>query len=229
MREEAPAASTSGKRPCVICKPREVPFQRSKTDVKHGWIDIGSSQSVCPQREDTPLAHATFRNPNDHLCSQQHCRFVRLYPRRRRGGGNHSPSGPGPLPGRRRRFTTEEKRHFIVEAMSAGQSMSSVGRRHGLSVSLLFRWRRQLDGERRTAASTQDQREPAHGAPGAARLRAHARALARSQDTRARSFAARDVAPRPQPGCCAPGTAGFLGTPLTPFTLGPPPPARGWA
>ena len=61
---------------------------------------------------------------------------------------------PGPLPGRRRRFTTEEKRQFIVEAMSPGHSMSSVGRRHGLSVSLLFRWRRQLDGERRPAPAT---------------------------------------------------------------------------
>jgi transposase len=52
---------------------------------------------------------------------------------------------PGPLPGRRRRFTSEEKRLFITQAMSPGESMSSVGRRHGLSVSLLFRWRRQLD------------------------------------------------------------------------------------
>ncbi|HEY0706724.1 MAG TPA: transposase [Polyangia bacterium] len=64
---------------------------------------------------------------------------------------------PGPLPGRRRRFSAEEKRQFIAEAMSPGQSMSSVGRRHGLSVSLLFRWRRQLDGERRpTPAQDQD-------------------------------------------------------------------------
>jgi transposase len=52
---------------------------------------------------------------------------------------------PGPMPGRRRRFTSEEKRLFITQAMSPGESMSSVGRRHGLSVSLLFRWRRQLD------------------------------------------------------------------------------------
>jgi transposase len=54
---------------------------------------------------------------------------------------------PGPLPGRRRRFTSEEKRLFITQAMSPGESMSSVGRRHGLSVSLLFRWRRQLDSD----------------------------------------------------------------------------------
>jgi transposase len=53
---------------------------------------------------------------------------------------------PGPQPGRRRRFTTEEKRRFLKEASGPGESMSSVGRRHGLSVSLLFRWRRQLEG-----------------------------------------------------------------------------------
>jgi transposase len=58
---------------------------------------------------------------------------------------------PGPLPGRRRRFTSEEKRQFIKQAMAPGESMSSVGRRHGLSVSLLFRWRRQLDGLARAA------------------------------------------------------------------------------
>ena len=56
---------------------------------------------------------------------------------------------PGPLSGRRRRFTNDEKRRFLTEAASAGESMSSVGRRYGLSVSLLFRWRRQLDGEGR--------------------------------------------------------------------------------
>jgi len=53
---------------------------------------------------------------------------------------------PGPLPGRRRRFSNEEKRQFLREANGTGESMSSVGRRYGLSVSLLFRWRRQLEG-----------------------------------------------------------------------------------
>jgi transposase len=53
---------------------------------------------------------------------------------------------PGPQMGRRRRFTNDEKRRFLTEASLPGESMSSVGRRYGLSVSLLFRWRRQLDG-----------------------------------------------------------------------------------
>jgi len=60
---------------------------------------------------------------------------------------------PGPESGRRRRFTTEEKRRFLNEASRPGETISSVGRRYGLSVSLLFRWRRQLQGygARRTA------------------------------------------------------------------------------
>ncbi len=60
---------------------------------------------------------------------------------------NQTQETPGPMPGRRRRFSSEEKRLFITQAMSPGESMSSVGRRHGLSVSLLFRWRRQLGSD----------------------------------------------------------------------------------
>jgi transposase len=60
---------------------------------------------------------------------------------------NQAPEIPGPQPGRRRRFTTDEKRRFLEEAAASGESMSSVGRRYGLSVSLLFRWRRQVDGQ----------------------------------------------------------------------------------
>jgi transposase len=65
---------------------------------------------------------------------------------------NQAPEIPGPQPGRRRRFTTDEKRHFLEEAAANGESMSSVGRRYGLSVSLLFRWRRQVDGQAVTQA-----------------------------------------------------------------------------
>ena len=64
-------------------------------------------------------------------------------------GTDTSVDYPGPLPGRRRRFTNDEKRRFLEEAGANGESMSSVGRRYGLSVSLLFRWRRQLDGAAR--------------------------------------------------------------------------------
>ena len=64
---------------------------------------------------------------------------------------------PGPMAGRRRRFTNEEKRRFLEEAAASGESMSSVGRRYGLSVSLLFRWRRQLDGTTRPNPRTTEE------------------------------------------------------------------------
>ena len=54
---------------------------------------------------------------------------------------------PEPAAGRRRRFTVAEKRRFLSEASRPGETVSSVGRRYGLSVSLLFRWRRQLQGD----------------------------------------------------------------------------------
>jgi transposase len=50
-----------------------------------------------------------------------------------------------PLVGRRRRFSAEEKRALLEEAERPGNSISSVARRHGLSPSLLFRWRRLAD------------------------------------------------------------------------------------
>jgi transposase len=64
---------------------------------------------------------------------------------------------PGPMQGRRRRFTNDEKRKFLDEAAAAGESMSSIGRRYGLSVSLLFRWRRQLEGSARPNPRTSEE------------------------------------------------------------------------
>jgi transposase len=43
---------------------------------------------------------------------------------------------------RRRRFTTEQKLAVVAETMQSGMSISYVARRHGLSPSLVFRWRR---------------------------------------------------------------------------------------
>jgi transposase len=71
-------------------------------------------------------------------------------------GEERANAQPGPLPGRRRRFSNEEKRQFLQEAMASNESMSSVGRRYGLSVSLLFRWRRQLDGSAAPARKRED-------------------------------------------------------------------------
>ena len=43
---------------------------------------------------------------------------------------------------RRRRFPTEQKLAVVAETMQPGMSISYVARRHGLSPSLVFRWRR---------------------------------------------------------------------------------------
>ena len=42
---------------------------------------------------------------------------------------------------RRRRVTTEQKLAVVAETMQPGMSLSYVARRHGLSPSLVFRWR----------------------------------------------------------------------------------------
>lgn len=49
-----------------------------------------------------------------------------------------------PKQARRRRFSLEEKIALLLEAERHGQTISSVGRRHGMSTSRLFRWRDQL-------------------------------------------------------------------------------------
>jgi transposase len=43
---------------------------------------------------------------------------------------------------RRRRFSIEQKLAVVAETMQPGLSISYVARRHGLSPSLVFRWRR---------------------------------------------------------------------------------------
>ncbi len=43
---------------------------------------------------------------------------------------------------RRRRFPTEQKLAVVAETMQPGMSISYVARQHGLSPSLVFRWRR---------------------------------------------------------------------------------------
>jgi transposase len=48
-------------------------------------------------------------------------------------------------PGRRRRFTAQEKLSFLEEAEAPGGSMSEIARRYGIGPSQLFRWRRLRD------------------------------------------------------------------------------------
>ena len=54
---------------------------------------------------------------------------------------------------RRRRFTTEQKLAVVAETMQPGMSISYVARRHGLSPSLVFRWRRLMSEGRQGSRS----------------------------------------------------------------------------
>lgn len=62
---------------------------------------------------------------------------------------------------RRRRFTAEQKMAIIAETMQPGVSMSYVARRHGLSPSLVFRWRRLMSEGGREAVRADDDVVPA--------------------------------------------------------------------
>ena len=45
---------------------------------------------------------------------------------------------------RRRRFTALEKQAFVEEGLQPGNSFSAVARKHGISPSLIFNWRRRM-------------------------------------------------------------------------------------
>lgn len=49
------------------------------------------------------------------------------------------------VPGRRRRYTPEQKRTLLEEAAQPGASISIVARRHGIAPSVMFLWRRAMD------------------------------------------------------------------------------------
>lgn len=62
---------------------------------------------------------------------------------------------------RRRRFTAEQKMAIIAETMQPGVSMSYVARRHGLSPSLVFRWKSLMSQGGREAVRADDDVVPA--------------------------------------------------------------------
>lgn len=62
---------------------------------------------------------------------------------------------------RRRRFTTEQKLAVVTETMQPGVSISYIARRHGLSPSLVFRWRRLMADGGREAVRADDEVVPA--------------------------------------------------------------------
>jgi transposase len=57
-------------------------------------------------------------------------------------------------PGKRRAYTTEQKRLVLEEARQPGNSLSAVARKYGISPSLAFSWKRQMEegAERALAA-----------------------------------------------------------------------------
>src|ERR1700751_3471596 len=58
---------------------------------------------------------------------------------------------------RRRRFTTEQKLLVVNETLQPGMSISYVARRHGLSPSLVFRWRQLMSEGGREAVRADDE------------------------------------------------------------------------
>ena len=64
---------------------------------------------------------------------------------------------------RRRRFSTDLKLAIIAETMQPGLSISYVARRHGLSPSLVFRWRRLMSEGGKEAVRADDEVVAASG------------------------------------------------------------------
>jgi transposase len=62
---------------------------------------------------------------------------------------------------RRRRFSTDLKLAVVAETMQPGMSVSDVARRHGLSPSLVFRWRRLMSEGGKEAVRADDAVVPA--------------------------------------------------------------------
>ena len=83
---------------------------------------------------------------------------------------------------RRRRFSTEQKLAVVAETMQPGMSISYVARRHGLSPSLVFRWRRLMSEGGQEAVRADDEVVAALRGSPAGRAGARSRTAARPQD-----------------------------------------------
>ena len=44
--------------------------------------------------------------------------------------------------GHKRRYSAEEKQRLLLEAEAPGESLSSLARRYGVTLNLMFRWRK---------------------------------------------------------------------------------------
>ena len=58
---------------------------------------------------------------------------------------------------RRRRYTAEQKMAVVQEAMQPGMTISYVARRHGISPSLIFGWRRRMSEGGKEAIRAHDE------------------------------------------------------------------------
>src|SRR5450631_2430779 len=58
---------------------------------------------------------------------------------------------------RRRRYTAEQKMALVQEAMQPGMTISYVARRHGISASLIFGWRRRMNEGGKEAIRADDE------------------------------------------------------------------------
>src|ERR1700737_1820824 len=58
---------------------------------------------------------------------------------------------------RRRRYTAEQKMALVQEAMQPGMTISYVARRHGISPSLVFGWRRRMTEGGKEAVRADDE------------------------------------------------------------------------
>lgn len=85
-----------------------------------------------------------------------------------------------PEPGRRRRFTLQQKRTLLQAAEAPGASISSVAREHGLHASMLFQWRRAMENGEEKGLESGEEVVPASKLKEAeARIRDLERALGR--------------------------------------------------
>lgn len=64
------------------------------------------------------------------------------------------------VPGRRRRFTVEEKLKMVEESREPGSNMSLVARRYGIATSQLFQWRRLVEQGQISSVSAEEEVVP---------------------------------------------------------------------
>jgi transposase len=95
--------------------------------------------------------------------------------------------------GARRRWTPDEKRRIVAESFSAPRVVSATARRHGLSTSQLYNWRRQAQEGKLIGESEEPGFVPAIVAPDRPREAPVAEAPPASCDSPARLGSGRMV------------------------------------